>query len=201
LIVDLYLLAAILGLKNSGSFDLRRTRRRRTDSDVIVSSQSTNQKVSTDEIDSEESDFDSEDESFEGLRENKLVRTLLEDCTTIPKCQTLWGMRDVDLKINPEAMDVIANQATDQNAGVEGVRNIMEKLLLAVRFELPSVKGKVEAVEITEDFVQGKAPPIYHLEGRKKAEKCVKDATLVKFQPLEFTEFEEAIAFELEHTL
>ncbi len=51
-------------------------------------------------------------------------------------------------------------QASHQHAGVDGVRTILEKLLFTAKFEIPD--EKVVAVEITEDFVLGKALPVYH---------------------------------------
>ena len=53
-----------------------------------------------------------------------------------------------------------------QGAGADGVKTILEKLLLEVKFELlPSSPEAVEAVEVTEDFVLGKAPPAIYYRG------------------------------------
>ena len=52
-----------------------------------------------------------------------------------------------------------------QGAGAEGVKTIIEKLLFTVKFEMAS--DGVKRVEITEDTVLGKAPPIFHYEEEK----------------------------------
>ena len=72
--------------------------------------------------------------------------------------QSLWGMKDVQLKFSPEALEVIANQATIQNAGQEGMHCILEKLFLNLKFDMPH---DINVVEISEDVIFGKKPPHY----------------------------------------
>ena len=67
-------------------------------------------------------------------------------------------MKDVQLKFTPEALEVIANQATIQNAGQEGIGTILEKLFLNLKFDMPQ---DINTVEITEDVIMGKKPPNY----------------------------------------
>merc|ERR1719219_2632770 len=102
-----------------------------------------------------------EDDSFQGLRENKLAQQLLNDSRTSPISyyQSLWGMKDVQLKFTPEALEVIANKAASQNAGHEGVGIILEKLFL--NLELDIVGSDITSVEINEDVVLGKKRPNY----------------------------------------
>ena len=109
-----------------------------------------------------------EDDSFEGLRENKLAQQLLYDSKTSPIAyyQSLWGMKDVQLKFTPEALEIIANQATIQNAGQDGVATILEKLFINIKFDI--LGCDVYAVDINEDVVLGKKRPIYHLKKPKK---------------------------------
>ena len=80
-------------------------------------------------------------------------------------------MVGVELRLTPEAIEVVADRAAAQGAGADGVRTILEKLLLEVKFELPNSserEGEVEAVEITEDFVMGKAPPTFYFRGQHR---------------------------------
>ena len=57
--------------------------------------------------------FDDADDSFQGLKENKLARLVTEsENSPIRHYQTLWGMKDVDLKFTPEALEIIANQVS-----------------------------------------------------------------------------------------
>jgi hypothetical protein len=112
-----------------------------------------------------------EDDSFQGLRENKLAQQLMSESKTSPIAyyQSLWGMKDVQLKFTPEALEVIANQATIQGAGQDGIGTILEKLFLTIKFDI--LGADILSVEITEDAVLGKERPIYHTKTlpRKKS--------------------------------
>jgi len=105
---------------------------------------------------------DEDDESFEALHDNNMMH-LLREVKNIPinHFQKLLGMNDVELTMTPEAMEVIVAQAQLQNAGGDGIRTILEKLLFEVKFVLQTeMQDKIiKAVEITEEAVLGKAPP------------------------------------------
>ncbi len=96
-------------------------------------------------------------------------------------------------------------QATYQGAGANGVRNILEKLLLTVKFDIPG-RGDVRAVEVTEDFVLGKAPPIYHYKHQmtteelygKDSDSVLEGGEVIHDDPLNLTEVEELIFEQLE---
>ena len=98
-----------------------------------------------------------EDDSFQGLVENKLAQQMLNDpkINPIAYYQNLWGMKDVTLKFTPEALEIIANQATLQNAGHAGIATILEKLFLNIKFDILG-NGDIVSVEICEDAVLGK---------------------------------------------
>ncbi len=139
-----------------------------------------------------------EDDSFQGLKECELAQQLVDESKTSPilHYQSLWGMKDVELKFQPEALEVIANQvmkkirdnglsalfefcailvifqATIQGAGREGVEAILEKLFLTIKFDI--LGSDVVAVEVTEDAVLGKEPAIYHRKLQRKKSKVVK---------------------------
>ena len=107
---------------------------------------------------------DEDDEVFEAKYERKM-RRLLREVKNVPisHYQKLLGMDDVKLIITPEAMEVIVAQTQMQNAGGDGIRTILEKLLFEVKYLLQTevqMRHKiVKAVEITEETVLGKAPP------------------------------------------
>ena len=112
-----------------------------------------------------------EDESFEGLRVNKMAQTFLSDPNTNPIAyyQSLWGMNNVEIKFSPEALEVVANQATKQNAGEEGMHCILEKLFLNLKFDMPP---DIDTVEVTEDVILGRKPPNYlHKKSARKLSK------------------------------
>ena len=100
---------------------------------------------------------DEDDERFEALHEN-----MMREVKNIP-IKKLLGMNDVELTMTSEAMEVIVAQAQMQNAGGDGIRTILEKLLFEVKYllqtEIQMQNKTIKAVEITEDSVLGKAPP------------------------------------------
>ena len=135
------------------------------------------------EFGSEDGYSSDEDDSYEGLEANKMAQTLtkptiqtkstfLKDSkktNPIEHYQDLWGMKDIELKFSPEALEVIANQATMQNAGQEGMHCILEKLFLNLKFDMPP---DITTVQITEDVIMGRAPPHYQRKcGTRKVSK------------------------------
>ena len=102
----------------------------------------------------------------------KTKSTFLKDSkqtNPIEHYQSLWGMKDIELKFSPEALEVIANQATMQNAGEEGMHCILEKLFLNLKFDMPP---DINTVLITEDVIMGRAPPHYQKKcGSRKVSK------------------------------
>merc|ERR1712014_428604 len=110
-----------------------------------------------------------DDESFEGLVENKLAQQMLNDSKINPIAhyQTLWGMNDVALKFTPEALEIITNQATQQNAGHAGIAAILEKLFLNIKFDI--LGSDIASVEINEDAVLGKKTA--ELRAQKRTQK------------------------------
>lgn len=55
---------------------------------------------------------------------------------------------------------MIAKSAIKKKTGARGLRAIMEKLLLDCMYETP--ESDITVVEINEDVMLGKCPPIYH---------------------------------------
>jgi len=97
---------------------------------------------------------------FHSLNESMLVRILTEPKNAlIPQYQMLFGMDKVDLTFTDGALRVIARNAISKKTGARGLRAILEKLLLDAMFEIPG--SNIISVEVTEDAVNGKAPPVY----------------------------------------
>merc|ERR1711997_1015809 len=97
---------------------------------------------------------------FHSLNESMLVRILTEPKNAlIPQYQMLFGMDKVDLTFTVGALRVIARNAISKKTGARGLRAILEKLLLDAMFEIPG--SNISSVEVTEDAVNGKAPPVY----------------------------------------
>lgn len=78
-------------------------------------------------------------------------------------------MENVDLVCTTEAVRAIAEKAAAKGTGARGLRAIMEKLMLDVMYEVPSLEGQIEKVVITPEVVAGKKKPEYVKSQKKGA--------------------------------
>ena len=93
------------------------------------------------------------------LTRDDLKRILTEPKNAITKqFQASFAIDDVDLTFSDDAIDEIADIAIKHKTGARGLRAIVEKILLDIMFEIPSVKGK-KKLEITKDIVDQKKIP------------------------------------------
>lgn len=93
------------------------------------------------------------------LDRDDLLRILTEPKNAITKqFQTSFAIDDVELSFNDEAIAEIADIAIKSKTGARGLRSIVEKVLLDIMFEIPSVKGK-KKLTITKDIVNQKVIP------------------------------------------
>ncbi len=60
--------------------------------------------------------------------------------------QRLFEMEGVRLRVTPEAMRAVADEAYRRKSGARGLRSIIEEVMLDVMYELPSLEGIVECV-------------------------------------------------------
>merc|ERR1712156_565037 len=98
---------------------------------------------------------------FHSLDADMLVQILtMPKNALVPQYQMLFGMDKVELSFTQEALKMIAKSAIKKKTGARGLRAIMEKLLLDCMYEVP--ESDITCVEITEDVILGKCPPIYH---------------------------------------
>ena len=97
--------------------------------------------------------------ALDELEKDDLKRILTEPKNSIVKqFQASLGMDDVELVFEPSALDAIADLAIKQNTGARGLRTIVEKMMLDLMYESPSIKGK-KKVTITESVVENKVKP------------------------------------------
>jgi ATP-dependent Clp protease ATP-binding subunit ClpX len=103
------------------------------------------------------------------LSRDDLVHILTEPKNAITKqFEASFAMDNVELKFTKEAIEAIADMAISQKTGARGLRSIVEKLLLDIMYEIPSVKGHKKLV-ITKDVVsQNKKIDIDLLTEREK---------------------------------
>ena len=111
--------------------------------------------------------------SVESLDRAALLQILTEPKNALVKqYQHLLEMDDVSLEIEPEALEIVADQAIARGTGARGLRAIMEEILLGVMYEAPSRKD-VGRVIINAAVVRDKAAPL-NLERGPNAPKRTK---------------------------
>lgn len=104
------------------------------------------------------------------LTREDLISILTKPKNSITKqFEASFAMDDVELSFTDEAIADIADIAIKQKTGARGLRAIVEKMLLDIMFEIPSIKGKKKLV-ITKDIVnQTKLPNVKDLFEEKTA--------------------------------
>ena len=87
------------------------------------------------------------------LDRDDLKRILTEPKNAITKqFQASFAIDDVDLSFDEESIEELADIAIKNKTGARGLRAIVEKILLDIMFEIPSISGKKKLV-ITKDIV------------------------------------------------
>ena len=98
--------------------------------------------------------------SLRELTEEALVRIMREPKNSlIRQYQELFRMDGVELEIEDDAVNAIANKAIELHTGARGLRGIFEKMMTDIMFELPS-RDDVTKCIITKDPVENGAEPV-----------------------------------------
>jgi ATP-dependent Clp protease ATP-binding subunit ClpX len=100
-----------------------------------------------------------------------LIRILKEPKNALIKqYKKLFEMEGINLRLTDSALSAIAELAVKRKSGARGLRAIMEKCMLDVMYEIPSLENVKECV-IGEDTVMNQEDPILLFEQpRKKAQ-------------------------------
>ena len=108
--------------------------------------------------------------TLEGLDRAALVRILKEPKNALVKqYQKLFGLDEVSLEFEEDAIEAIADKAFERKTGARGLRSIMENVLMDVMYRIPS-DDTIESCVITKDTVEGISEPLLiHREVIKKA--------------------------------
>jgi ATP-dependent Clp protease ATP-binding subunit ClpX len=94
------------------------------------------------------------------LDEAALMKILVEPKNALVKqYQKLLKLEGVELEVREEALRAVARRATERKTGARGLRSILERALLEIMFELPSMDN-VKKVVIEENVVTDGAKPI-----------------------------------------
>ena len=98
--------------------------------------------------------------TLESLTKNDLVRILVEPKNALTKQYAkLLDIDGVELEIQEEALQAIAQKALDRQIGARGLRAIMERVMTRIMFAIPSDLS-IKKVIITPECVQGAEPRI-----------------------------------------
>jgi ATP-dependent Clp protease ATP-binding subunit ClpX len=89
----------------------------------------------------------------------------------VKQYEQYFQMEEVRLTFAPGALELVADLALKRKTGARGLRAIMERAMLEIMFELPSLARVSECV-ITPKVILGKEPPRYieRPARRRKAE-------------------------------
>lgn len=95
---------------------------------------------------------------LQSLKKEDLVRILVEPKNALIKqYQKLLQMDNVELEIQPEALEAVAQKAIDRQIGARGLRAVMEQSMLRIMYDIPSDLS-IRKVTITPECIQGGAP-------------------------------------------
>ena len=107
--------------------------------------------------------------TLEDLKKEDLVRILVEPKNALTKqYEALLAMDNVELEIQPEALDAIAQKAIDRQIGARGLRAVMEQTMTKIMFMIPSDLS-IQKVVITPACVDGAQPEIVRSKTKRRA--------------------------------
>ena len=98
--------------------------------------------------------------SLRDLKKEDLVRVLVEPKNALSRqYQALLQMDNVELEIQQEAYEAIAQKAVDRQIGARGLRAVMEQTMMRIMYTIPS-DLTIKKVVITPACIQGGEPLI-----------------------------------------
>ncbi len=97
--------------------------------------------------------------TLQPMNKEMLVRVLKEPKNAILKqYRQLLAMDEVDLQIDEDAYELIAEKALKKDTGARALRSIIEEFMLDIMFEIPK-DHNIGRVTITRDYIEGKGGP------------------------------------------
>jgi ATP-dependent Clp protease ATP-binding subunit ClpX len=104
--------------------------------------------------------------SVENLDKEALMQILTEPKNALVKQYAkLFELDSVELEFTPESLDAIADLALLRGTGARGLRAIMESVLLAVMYEVPSRSDIAKVIVTPESITDGAAPTFVQRTG------------------------------------
>jgi ATP-dependent Clp protease ATP-binding subunit ClpX len=97
--------------------------------------------------------------SLDDLKREDLKHILTQPRNAIIRqYQASFGIDDVDLAFDEDAIDAIADRAIAQKTGARGLRAIVEAVMTDVMYDIPSIPGKKRVI-VTKEAIQGSVKP------------------------------------------
>ncbi len=107
--------------------------------------------------------------SLHDLKKEDLVRILIEPKNALTKqYKALLAMDNVELEIQPEALEAVAEKAIERQIGARGLRAVMEETMLKTMYAIPSDLS-IKKVVITPACINGSDPKIIRDTERPRA--------------------------------
>lgn len=98
--------------------------------------------------------------ALDKLDKEAMVRILTEPKNALVKqYQKMFELDGVQMSIDPEALEVIAEKALKQKTGARGLRSIIENLVMDLMYTVPSDET-IQSLVITKEAAEEKASPI-----------------------------------------
>lgn len=106
--------------------------------------------------------------TLEELDKNALVSILTEPKNALVKQYgKIFEMEGVDLEFREAALQLIADRCVEKKTGARGLRSILEKALLDIMYDLPSL-NHVSKVIVDESVIAGSSQPIVMYENHEQ---------------------------------
>ncbi len=98
--------------------------------------------------------------SLDELDREALIRIMTEPRNAIVKqYQGLFGLDDVELTFEPEAIEAVADKTIARKTGARGLRAIMEDAMMDLMFRIPS-EDTVASCVVTKEAIEGTGEPV-----------------------------------------
>ncbi len=108
--------------------------------------------------------------TLDNLGESELKMILSEPKNALLKqYEKLFEMDGVDLVFEDEAVSEIAREAIKMETGARGLRAIIERQMMEIMFELPSIADETAEVRINADVIKGEGDPTYVKREKKES--------------------------------
>ncbi|QHI71840.1 ATP-dependent Clp protease ATP-binding subunit ClpX [Aminipila terrae] len=108
--------------------------------------------------------------TLEDLTKDALVRIITEPKNALLKqYKKLFSMDDVELEIETDAIERVAEKAIERKTGARGLRSILERIMTDIMYEIPS-RGDVRKCIITKGTIDNDIMPTLVLVDSNKEE-------------------------------